>query len=785
MLKRKLWRTAKVYKVQFISMILLIALGIGVFVGFNAEWVTIRECTNSFFDDCGFADYRIIDEEGISSADVDKIRDIDGVSGVSRFLTVNADVRGSKDQLALTVTESEHTSSFVLMEGEKYDRWDPEGFWLMDKYAEQNGVGIGDELTVTFEDMEFTGTVRGLIESSEYLICVRDESQVMPDFNTFGYVYGTPAMLRKVIEQKVREEEPDLDEDVMSIAVKEVYDEVFPQVNVNSSMEKAEIQEAVDKALGRSLLIMSKDENVSYSESRGEMNEGRTMGSVLPVLFLAIAILTMITTMNRITISEKTQIGTLKALGFRDKRILQHYTSYAVIISITGSVLGMVIGYFFCKAIMSQDGMMGTYFVMPDWTVHIPVWIWAIVAALIALTVLVGYLSVRTLLSGTAAETLRPYTPRHIHRMILEKTALWNKMRFGTKWNLRDIFRHKSRSAMSFIGTFGCMLMLVASFGMNQTMDNFLATFYDKTTVYSSKLFISSDADNEDVLDIAREMDGDYSASVSSKVGDKAISVDVYNITHGTYQFIDEDSNIVPLPENGAFICKRLAKKFDVQPGDTVTIEPYGTSESYDIAISGINRSLAESISMTEDYAESIGLTDSEEYRINSVYTMTPKEEIGTSSNITSVQSKQDIIDSFDAFMKIFYFFIIALIVASVLLCLIVLYNLGIMSYMERYREMATLKVLGFRNKTIGHLLISQNLWIALAGTLLGIPAGIWTLNSLMDLLAGEYEMETLVGPVSILLATALNLGTAVIVGWMISRKNRNINMVEALKGNE
>ena len=93
--------------------------------------------------------------------------------------------------------------------------------------------------------------------------------------------------------------------------------------------------------------------------------------------------------------------------------------------------------------------------------------------------------------------------------------------------------------------------------------------------------------------------------------------------------------------------------------------------------------------------------------------------------------------------------------------------------------------MLGFRNKTIGHLLISQNLWIAAAGTFLGIPAGIWTLNALMDLLAREYEMETLVGPVSILLATSLNLGTAVIVGWMISGKNRSINMVEALKGTE
>ncbi len=785
MLRRKLWRTAKVYKVQFISMILLIALGIGVFVGFNAEWVTIGRDTETFFKDCGFADFRIIDEDGISSSDVDKIRDIEGVAGVSRFLSVNADVKDSDDQLALTVTESEHTSGFVLMEGEKYDRWDAEGFWLMDKYAHQNGIKPGDKLTVTFEDMEFTGTVRGLIESAEYLICVRDESQVMPDFDTYGYVYATPAMLRKVIEKEIREEEPDIDDDVMSMAVKEVCDETFYQVNVNSSMDKQEIQEAVDDALGRSLMILTKDETVSYAESRGEMNEGRTMGAVLPVLFLAIAILTMITTMNRITISEKTQIGTLKALGFRDRRIIRHYTSYAVVISVIGSVLGIVMGYVLCKMVMSQDGMMGTYFVMPDWTIHIPVWIWAIVVLIVALTIFIGYLSVRDLLRGTAAETLRPYTPRHIHRLLLEGTALWNRMNFGTKWNLRDIFRHKSRSAMSFIGTFGCMLMLVASFGMNQTMDNFLDTFYDGTAAYSSKIFMSSEAENSDAIKLAADLDGDYSASVSAKVGDKTLSVDAYNITHDMYRFIDEDSNIIPLPEEGALICKRLARDFDVKAGDTVTIEPYGTDESFDILISGINGSLTESISMNENYAEEIGLTGSEAYKINSVYTMTDKAQIDTGSNITSVQSKQDIIDSFDAFMEIFYFFIIVLIVASVLLCLIVLYNLGIMSYMERYREMATLKVLGFRNKAIGRLLISQNLWIAVAGTLLGIPAGIWALNYLMDMLAGEYEMETMVGPVSILAATALNLGVAVIVGRMISRKNRKINMVEALKGTE
>jgi hypothetical protein len=100
---------------------------------------------------------------------------------------------------------------------------------------------------------------------------------------------------------------------------------------------------------------------------------------------------------------------------------------------------------------------------------------------IVIFTIFVGYLSVRELLRGTAAETLRPYTPKHIRKLLIEGTALWHRMRFGTKWNLRDILRHKSRSAMSFIGTFGCMLMLIASFGINETMDNFLDTFYDDT----------------------------------------------------------------------------------------------------------------------------------------------------------------------------------------------------------------------------------------------------------------------------------------------------------------
>ena len=119
-------------------------------------------------------------------------------------------------------------------------------------------------------------------------------------------------------------------------------------------------------------MVTPKDDHVVYKESQGEAEEGKTMGSVLPVLFLAIAILTMVTTMHRIATKEKTQIGTLKALGFKNRRILFHYTSYGLFIGLAGTGFGIALGYGVCKLIMSENGMMGTYFDMPDWSAAIP-----------------------------------------------------------------------------------------------------------------------------------------------------------------------------------------------------------------------------------------------------------------------------------------------------------------------------------------------------------------------------------------------------------------------------
>lgn len=748
------------YKAQFISMIIMIALGIGIFVGFNMEWVSIDVNTSSFFEKTNFADSRIISDSGFSEDDLNKVKDIDGVSDVSRFLSVNADVEGQNgDTVALTVTENENVSKPYLISGKEYDAKSENGVWLSDKYAAANGFELGDDITFKYKTIEISGKVEGLIKASEYLVCVRDSSQLMPDYNTHGFAYISPVMYEKAAKMAF-----------------------YPQINILSSLSKKEMTEKIAAALDKTLLVLSKDENSSYAAQQGEAEEGKTMGSVMPVLFLLIAVLTMVTTMHRLTAKEKTQIGTLKALGFKDKRILRHYTSYAFMIGIIGSALGIGLGYFVAWFLMNPNGSMGTYLDMPEWKLGIPWFCYIILAAIIVLLTLIGFLSVKQMLHGTPADALRPYTPKKVKNLRVEKTKWFHRLSFGTRWNLRDTMRHKSRTAMSLIGIIGCTLLIVGSLGMRDTMTAFLDMYYNDATNYSSRIYVSEDATDEQIQELIKKYDGDWSASVSVQLDEKAISLDVYELTTNKVRFPSaETKDFENIGDDGAYICKRLSDEFNLKKGDTVTISPYGSDDEYTLKISGIIRSVSENIVISPKYAEKLGL----DVKADSIYTSTEKADIKAESAIKSVQSKQMIIDSFDTFNEIMNMMVAVLIVAATVLGIVVLYNLGVMSYTERYREMATLKVVGFRNRKIGKLLISQNMWVTVIGVIVGIPAGIGTLSFLVTQLASEYEMRISVSVLSIAASAVLTFAVSLLVSLMVARKNKKIDMVEALKGAE
>lgn len=759
MLVKKMLRTAWQYKAQFISMVLMVMLGVGMFVGFNMEWASIEENMFSFFEDSKFADYRLVSEKGYSEDDLGKIAALDGVEAASRFLSVNVDVKDTGgDSVALAVTTDPAVSSFVLISGEAYDGSSADGIWLSDRYAEENGVSVGDTVTFVYRNMEISGKVKGLIKAAEQMICVRDKTQLMPDFATHGFAYISPVMYEKALGFAY-----------------------YPQINVISSLEKDDFSEKVNKALGQTTVILTKDETLSYSQAEGEVSEGKAMGSILPALFLLIGLLTMVTTMHRLTAKEKTQIGTLKALGFHDSRITRHYTSFAFFVAVLGTALGIGMGYGVAWIIMNPNGMMGTYLDLPKWKLVFPAFCAVAVALIIAALTLIGFLSVRRMLVGTAADALRPYTPKKMKPMLIERTKFFHKLSFGTRWNMRDIVRHKARTAMSLVGIVGCTILILASFGMKDTMNAFLDMYYDNGLNYSSRIFLSETATDAEKQEIIDKYKGDFGGSVSVQLDEKTVSLDIYDITHDKIRIMDENTDKIEIGDGGAYICMRLAEEFGLGIGDTFTVSPFGTSDTYKLKVAGIFRSVSENVIISDKYASELNLP----YTVDSVYTDTEKSDIALSDVIKSVQSKQMIMDSFEAFLSIMDTMIYLLVGGALLLGIIVLYNLGTMSYTERYREMATLKVVGFRDKKIGRLLSGQNLALSVVGIIIGIPLGALTLSYLLKTLASEYEMKMAIGAGSYIFTVILTVGMSLLVSLMVARKNKNIDMVEALKGQE
>ena len=796
MLFKKLLRTMGQYKAQFVSMIIMIALGFGVFVGANMEWVSIEKNTNRLFEETGLADYKIYSSSAktggvtatFSENDLQKIKELDGVKDAARFFSVNADVTlvngekiktekdgTGKDKIpraAITVTESESVSFFNVTSGEAYDKAAADKIWVSDKFAEEKEISVGDTLTFgavqgVSEPLEFK--VAGLIKSGEYMVCVQDSTQLMPDYKMFGYAYITPAAYKKICES--------------AGLPSPLYAQINVRVNDYEEFTKQKFSDAVNAALGKTMFILSKEESSSYALAHGEVEEGQTMGAVLPVLFLAIAVLTMITTMHRIAAKEKTQIGTLKALGYKDKRILIHYSSYAFAIGIVGAALGIALGYGIAYIIMNPSGMMGTYMDLPYWKLHMPFFcVVVMIAVLFALT-LIGFLSVKSMLRGTAADALRPYAPKKMKNLAIEKTKAWKKFSFGTRWNLRDVMRHKSRTLMSLIGIIGCTVLMAGALGMNDTMNAFLTDYYDKAMNYSSRIYVSS-VSEETVAEIAEKYAADASASVSVEIGDKGVSLDIYDIKHDKVRFLDKKGALVPLRNDGAYLCRRIADEYKLKAGDTFTISPYGTDKEYTLKVNGVIYSSSESVAITNAYAEACGITG---YKTDSLYTSAVKNVL-LDDELTKnfeIQDKQSIVESFETFTSLLNLSVTVLIAAAIVLGVVVLYNLGVMSYTERYREMATLKVVGFKDKKIAGLLIGQNMWVTVIGVILGLPLAAGTLGYLVKELASEYEMRVVIGWKTFLISTLLTFYVSLVVSLFVAKKNKKIDMVEALKGAE
>ncbi len=782
---KKLLRTAWHYKSQFISMILMVAIAIGIFLGFNMEWKSIEVSTNRFFDLTGYADYRIYNTSsdkplGFTADDLAYIKTIDGIDSATRYFggvtVIDSNAKYDSENnasLDLCVIEDYgNPTKFVIMDGEEYSSTS-DGFYVSDKYANHYNYKVGDEITIKYGSYSLTREIKALIKSGEHMICVNeDNQQMMPDFSVYAYIYTTPSVLKSMLGA-----------------------DIYPMIMVQTDRtDTNKLQSEIKSGIGDTFTLVSKEDDVSYKESRGEMEEGVTMGNFLPVIFLAIAILTMITTMQRITVNEKTQIGTLKALGFKNRRILAHYTSYGLFIGIVGSIIGVLLGFGVCYIIMNPNTFMGTYFDMDLWPIGIPLFTIFVIIGIILLLALITYLSVRKMLKGSAAESLRPYVPKKHKALFVEKLKKFEKLSFSTKWNLRDIFRNKMRSLMTVVGVAGATLLLIAAFAFKGTFDDYLNTLENVTMKYETSITLKTGTTNEEALDLAKTLKGDYMAGsiININNSDEYLYFQIINNDNNLYGIVDSKGKEIDVNNNGVYISKRVQKEDKINIGDIITIKSTINNKNYfyDAKVEGVITSFAtKSILATNSFVDNnLKENTSKEvysYTISTIYSKMTKTEIDNLNNniIQTMSTRTELIKTYETFMELMNTFIIILVVAAILLAIVVLYNLGVMSYFERYRQLATLKVVGFKDKTIGKILINQNIWLTLFGIIIGIPLGIACLYILVNLLTADYELNIVIGPVAWILTILLVFLTSLLVSLLVARKNKKIDMVEALKG--
>lgn len=221
---------------------------------------------------------------------------------------------------------------------------------------------------------------------------------------------------------------------------------------------------------------------------------------------------------------------------------------------------------------------------------------------------------------------------------------------------------------------------------------------------YASRVYVTS-ASEETIAKIEEKYSADSSASLSVEIGDKGVSLDIYEIKNDTVRFLDKKGKLINLENDGAYVCRRLADEYNLKAGSAFNVSPYGTDKEYTLTVKEVICSSTESISITKEYAAACGISG---YKVDSLYTREAKNSLQNDELTKNfeIQDKQSIVESFETFTSLLNVSVTVLITAAIVLGVVVLYNLGVMSYTERYREMATLKVVGFKDKKIARLLI-------------------------------------------------------------------------------
>lgn len=785
MLYKKLFRDMKNNLSQFITIFLMIFLGIFVFAGIHSYMDGMKVNGDKYYKDYNLPDLWLAGEN-FTDDDLTNIKKIDNVNDAERVLTITTNLEKYKGVTVETnFIETNNISKMKVIEGEKYSN--KPGVWLDSYLAKNLDLKVGDIITLSYENYKITETIQGLVNTPDHIYQVKDETELYPDHTKYGYAYLSinefpEGYVYQSIEKNTGMTKNQIRQ-IPNFNIKDYY--VFNHVLVDTSNNSEEVKEEIEDNIRNAISVTTRSDNSSYQIYKSEIEDGDTYAGIFTFLFLFIALLSVVTTMNRFIKKERVQIGLLKALGFNDKRITRHYISYGFYISlmaaITGLIVGpLVLGNFFLN-------MLKKYYEMPEVGIYITKQNFILAIIVIGLVTLVTYLSCKKILKEPASNALRNQDPNIKNKKFnLTTKRIFKKTSISTKWNIRDIARNKGRALMAIVGIAGATMLLVCAFGMLDSMNSYLDWEFNKLSNYDYKLVLKSDYSNEDLKNIENKYGKETSRTnvVEINTGNETkITSLTINDTKESLRYTDHNKNYMKLKSDGIYITEKLAETLSLKKGDDITIKMYENQKKYKVKIIGLTRDPQnQQLNANKEFYESLDLT----YRPDTVYTNKDLKNVKTIKGVEKIQSINTIRDGMNSLLETTKTMISLLIVVSAGLTIVIIYNLGVLSFTEQEYQFATLRVLGFKNEQIKRIFEKQNIWLTLVAILIGMPLGYVLTDSIFTFSLGENsDFNADIRLISYLLAFIGILLVSIIVNKLISKKINKIDMVSSLKSNE
>lgn len=557
-----------------------------------------------------------------------------------------------------------------------------------------------------------------------------------------------------------------------------------------------------------------------YSSFENAVDNIKVLSNIFPVIFFLVAALVCLTTMTRMVEEERTQMGTMKALGYSSASIASKYIIYALFASIIGSTIGILIGvYAFPFAVYKAYSIM---FTLPPLSFTMPV-SYIIIGTVISLFITLFATTIAAVrgLKVQPATLMRPKAPKPGKRVLLEKIPfIWKRLNFTSKVTTRNLFRRKARFIMTVIGIGGCTALILGSIGFYSSINDLMKMQYDENGISTYDVqfvFAEKQTDDSAMMKILKEdnritdimLSSMQSVTGGSERTDKVSDVYLFVPKNSSKlsSFIKLNNRVsgesLNLDDTGAIITEKFANDTNTGIGDqiwvetadgiTVSIPVANITENYTFSYVYLSENLYQYLfqeAVSYNYAigtiEPSILADSKSTDNNTTKKASLATELMSYDSINAVSYVSDTIDTLNEVIGVLSIIVLIFIVAAAVLAYTVLYNLSNINISERQRELATIKVLGFHDKEVSAYIYRENIILTIMGIALGMILGIFVHKLLVIYCAVDTVMyvQTLSWH-SYLIAAVLTTIFAIIVNISMHKKMQKIDMVTSLKSVE